>query len=70
MNYIKENNPNSKLYCLGFSMGSSQMIRYMAKHHEIQGGVAISTPWNISELVSELNRPIKRIYDLAITKNF
>lgn len=56
---------------LGFSIGSLQLVKFLAKYKDIvKGAVAISCPWDIHTLSQEVKKPTKFIYNFAITKNF
>ncbi|CAD8049055.1 unnamed protein product [Paramecium primaurelia] len=71
VNYIKSQNPDAPLYMLGFSIGSLQLVKFLAKYKDIvKGAVAISCPWDIQTLAQEVKKPTKFIYNMAITRNF
>lgn len=67
MKFIENLYPNAPVYAIGFSIGASQLLRYLPQDNRIKGAVAISTPWDIEVLAKEIAKPTKRIYDYAIT---
>lgn len=71
---ISDKFSEAPIYCLGFSIGANQLLRYLAEtnnnNNRIKGAVAISTPWNIKSLAAEIKKPRRMLYDYGITRNF
>lgn len=70
--FIQNEFPSSPIYLLGYSMGSNLLLRYLSEtqNSRVKAAVGISVPWSIWDLAQQIERPQKRIYDYAITRNF
>jgi predicted alpha/beta-fold hydrolase len=63
ISHIKKNNPNSNIYFVGFSLGSSYGAKYISFHPDrIKGMVCVANPFNVFQAGKSLNSYKNSIY--------
>jgi predicted alpha/beta-fold hydrolase len=63
LSHVERKYPNSNIYFVGFSLGSSYGMRFLADHQSrIKGMVSIANPFDVFEAAKSLNSAKHSIY--------
>jgi predicted alpha/beta-fold hydrolase len=68
---LKKEYPEKKLFCVGYSLGANMLLKLLGELAEksfIDAAVAVSTPFDIAQLVNTLQKGFARIYQEYLLK--
>lgn len=67
INHVHTNNPDSPIYCLGYSVGASLLVNYLANNSNstpVKAAISCSNPFEVTKSVQHLQRSfISRLYN-------